>query len=369
LREAAELQKKGVVALKLHGTEDIQVKISQPSCRSPAWCEELCAAIRTLKSIKTLEMSAGVEYVDEVLASIEDGTALVALHLSQTKLTDRGLERMGRFTSLELVELSQTRISDHGLVHLAGLAKLSRLSLCGARITALGLEPLRSLPMLADLDIDMTRVDDAGFITLAQMPALRHVTMRGTPVTFAAVRDFSRQRAEVAVEWVPVLKLIGYWADDDDARRCADARASGETVEAPAEPVAGQRTDEDSPFIHPRRLVDSSWAREDRPRIVRYLSEARAVAHAGGHSYCRFGCGLIGRAEQSDGIWLWPEGLVHYVQDHDIRLPDQFLSHIRNRGYCPSPTEETPIDFRWHSTRFWRSWCASQKQEGADPVQ
>ena len=102
LREAVELRKRGVVALKDHRTGDFQVKIShEPLCGSSDWCEELCGAIKKLKPIKTLEMSAGGEYVEDLLASIEEGPALLALHLPKTELTDRGLERIRQFVSLE----------------------------------------------------------------------------------------------------------------------------------------------------------------------------------------------------------------------------------------------------------------------------
>jgi hypothetical protein len=338
LREAAELRKIGVVALKDQVTGDVQIKISRE-----LWCRHLCSAIQELKPIKSLETNAGdAVCVENLLASIGDGSALRALQLPKTELTDHGLKEIRRFASLEVLNLSRTRISDDGLVHLAGLAKLSHLSLCGMPITAIGLEYLRALPMLKSLDIKWTHVDDAAFLTLAQMPELRHVDMRGTRVTFPAVKAFSGRRADVALDWVPTLKFIGCWSDDD------------------------------GPFIHPRRLVDSTWAREDRARIVQYLSAARALAHAGGR-FCRFGgCDFTDAAQRSDGVWLWSEGLAHYVQHHDVRLPEEFLSHMRNRGYCPSPAEETPIDFHCQSSSFWRFWCASQRQmaqgDAAGPV-
>jgi hypothetical protein len=314
-----------------------------------------------LRPIETLEVSAGGEYAEDLLASIEVASALLALHLPRAELTDGGLEQIRRFVSLEVLSLSQTRIGDQGLVHLAGLARLSHLSLCGTGITAMGLEHLRILPALQSLEIRGTNVDDAAFMTLAELPALRHLDMRGTRATFSAVKAFSARRGDVALDWVPILKHIGYWSNDAQAAKCAYRRARRMAVEAKAGPIACQATDEDSPFIHPRRLVDPNWAREDRSRVVEYLSEASALAHSGGYSYCRFGCGLTGCAERSDGVWLWPEGLAHYVQHHDVRLPDEFLSHIRNRGYCPSPAEDTPIDFLCKSSSYWRAWCASQK--------
>ena len=30
---------------------------------------------------------------------------------------------------------------------------------------------------------------------------------------------------------------------------------------------------------------------------------------------------------------LWPEGLAHYVEVHAVRLPDEFIDHMRSRGW------------------------------------
>jgi len=47
----------------------------------------------------------------------------------------------------------------------------------------------------------------------------------------------------------------------------------------------------------------------------------------GGVSTCRF-CGhQNGALELSDGVWYWPDGLVHYVTEHDVRLPSEFVEH------------------------------------------
>lgn len=47
-----------------------------------------------------------------------------------------------------------------------------------------------------------------------------------------------------------------------------------------------------------------------------------------GYSPCRL-CGMNnGALELSDGVYVWPEGLRHYVVDHDVRLPQEFVSHV-----------------------------------------
>ena len=48
-----------------------------------------------------------------------------------------------------------------------------------------------------------------------------------------------------------------------------------------------------------------------------------------GMSYCRFGCGWNGAAERSDGVWVWPDGLAHYVERHHVMLPQAFVAHMR----------------------------------------
>jgi hypothetical protein len=30
-------------------------------------------------------------------------------------------------------------------------------------------------------------------------------------------------------------------------------------------------------------------------------------------------------------VFIWPEGLTHYVVVHDVRLPERFVEHVRHR--------------------------------------
>ena len=43
---------------------------------------------------------------------------------------------------------------------------------------------------------------------------------------------------------------------------------------------------------------------------------------------CRI-CGQEnGALELTDGTWCWPDGLAHYLRDHDVRLPQVFVDHV-----------------------------------------
>jgi hypothetical protein len=44
-----------------------------------------------------------------------------------------------------------------------------------------------------------------------------------------------------------------------------------------------------------------------------------------------------GSRELGDAFYLWPEGLAHYVTDHDVRLPDEFVVHVASFSASQSP--------------------------------
>lgn len=54
-----------------------------------------------------------------------------------------------------------------------------------------------------------------------------------------------------------------------------------------------------------------------------------------GYSPCRLCGDNDGALELSDGVFVWPEGLRHYVVDHGVRLPQEFVSHVVTASVCP----------------------------------
>lgn len=93
------------------------------------------------------------------------------------------------------------------------------------------------------------------------------------------------------------LILIGYWRDD-----------------------AGNWPD-------PTHFIDPSWDDIDRQMVAAYLSRGFYARNYMGFSACRI-CGKDnGAHEYSDGTYVWPEGLSHYVEDHGVRLPEKFVDH------------------------------------------
>src|SRR5262245_6831386 len=78
----------------------------------------------------------------------------------------------------------------------------------------------------------------------------------------------------------------------------------------------------------PESFVDPGWDVDERDVVGSYLRRGFVVRAYLGLSPCRICGGPNGSLELSDGTYIWPEGLAHYVIDHDVRPPEPFISHV-----------------------------------------
>jgi hypothetical protein len=78
-----------------------------------------------------------------------------------------------------------------------------------------------------------------------------------------------------------------------------------------------------------------------RAKLVVYLDGGVRVNQYRGISPCRYGCGDNGSAERTDGDWLWPEGLSHYIERHGVALPQEFVDHVLRGRPSPPPPPDT----------------------------
>ncbi len=82
----------------------------------------------------------------------------------------------------------------------------------------------------------------------------------------------------------------------------------------------------------PRTMIDLDWSEEEREVVASYLDAGERVAKYFGYSWCRFECEargtVMGTADLSDGVYLWPEGFSHYVRVHQVRPPEDFVQHV-----------------------------------------
>lgn len=85
----------------------------------------------------------------------------------------------------------------------------------------------------------------------------------------------------------------------------------------------------------PHDHVDEKWFDDNRDIVCylfRYLMTGQYCNAYRGNSKCRICSKMLGSHEYTDGTYIWPEGLEHYLEHH-VRLPDEFVQHIMdNKG-------------------------------------
>lgn len=122
----------------------------------------------------------------------------------------------------------------------------------------------------------------------------------------------------MTAQWAPrPLRQIGYWSGG---------------------------TGDNSQFPDVNDFVDPSWWEVDMLLAYSYLQRGLTTRAWMGNSLCRV-CGQSnGNLDFTDGTYVWPEGLAHYVRDHSVRLPEEFLDHIRVTN---DRLEEMVYDEQW----------------------
>jgi hypothetical protein len=89
-------------------------------------------------------------------------------------------------------------------------------------------------------------------------------------------------------------------------------------------------------------FVDEHWDETERRVVASYLEKGFVPWAQAGISLCRV-CGKAnGSAEHTDGVYIWPEGLAHYVREHGVRPPVSVIRHIISRmaGMHPGRVDE-----------------------------
>ena len=119
------------------------------------------------------------------------GLALEELDLSATDVGDDA--PLERFTQLRRLSLRDTRISDLTPARkLAALGRLEALDLARTRVSNAGIEFLGKLTALRELDLAYAELDDAGLASLGGLTRLESINLDSTHVTDASVPHLAR---------------------------------------------------------------------------------------------------------------------------------------------------------------------------------
>ena len=74
----------------------------------------------------------------------------------------------------------------------------------------------------------------------------------------------------------------------------------------------------------PALFVDGGADPSKLRRVGEYLRSGTVFVAQAGTSPCRLCGSANGSTELTDGVYfVWPEGLAHYVEAHNVRLPDE----------------------------------------------
>jgi len=121
-------------------------------------------------------------------------------------------------------------------------------------------------------------------------------------------------------------------------------------------------------LIHPQYLRDKVSDSRDRERLVEYLKSGLLIIECMGYSFCRLPGGPpdkeMGCGYQTDGVWIWPEGLWIYVAQFGVELPDEFICHVEQNDYkIPEDLDEVALNKGGFDTTFWKEWCRRKRSE------
>lgn len=91
---------------------------------------------------------------------------------------------------------------------------------------------------------------------------------------------------------------------------------------------------EDVPSIHD--VLGWKWDEQELAKVVAYLRAGALVIFSPGVAKSLLGGDkIIGtHSWLTDGVWLWPETLAHYVEADKVCMPPAFLKHIKSNGYA-----------------------------------
>lgn len=112
---------------------------------------------------------------------------------------------------------------------------------------------------------------------------------------------------------------------------------------------------DDADFPAPQEIVGAD---SRLPDVAEYLDRGLTREAHRGVSWCRFGCGeeRMGHRDLTDGVWVWPEGLSHYVRQHFVTLPEDFIRQAHSGAMAFLPDKSEKVDWK-----DWIDWARPRR--------
>lgn len=98
--------------------------------------------------------------------------------------------------------------------------------------------------------------------------------------------------------------------------------------------------------------------------LVGYIKQGVPCIEWRGWSTCRICKEHLGTYCLTDGIWIWPEKLDHYIEKHNIILPDEFIQFAKNNNWKILKAVSKEFGHGLlapYADDFWKEWCKSNR--------
>lgn len=89
---------------------------------------------------------------------------------------------------------------------------------------------------------------------------------------------------------------------------------------------------DDKEHIKPELINKSDY--HDLDLIINYLENGGKIVTMASKEDCKL-CGEVAGSRNyfTDGKWIWPIWIKHYLVQHKLKLPEQFILYIRENNF------------------------------------
>ena len=87
---------------------------------------------------------------------------------------------------------------------------------------------------------------------------------------------------------------------------------------------------------HAKDFVDNNWDPIEKRKVIEYLKGCYPTSYAYFEMLSCYICNehdILSSQDMVDGEWIFPEALIHYVEQHNVVPIKEFLERIRSNNY------------------------------------
>jgi hypothetical protein len=166
------------------------------------------------------------------------------------------------------------------------------------------------------------------------------------------------------------LQAIGYWSDPNILAKRPDLGPNDSYVRFLARQHEAEARSGQLFLPDPNRIIEALGLCSYDQRVLSYLDGGIEVAAYLGFSTCRC-CAIaddeMGSRDLTDGTWVWPDGLSHYLRVHRLPLPDPFLRTMNQNSHAVPILQQRKRKGAWppdYDFTFWHAWAAEVYSRG-----